>query len=332
MDLSGLGVVGRSVSDYYTADLHLGHVRIPELADRPYPDADAMNEDLTRRWNRTVAPRDTVYVLGDVALGRIADSLPLVARLHGKKILVPGNHDRCHPMNPRAGEWRDRYRDAGFDKILPVNAPGSVGPFPVTLSHFPPAGDSQDVDRYELWRPCGERWTVHGHVHGRWRQHGRCINVGVDAWGGYPVPADSLAALIADGPADLPLLPWEPPYLGLDGTHGHAIDCTMVAGELGEMANYGCTCGRRPAQAAAPVVADRVYRREHVTYSKPGTTHGARAYHWEHPTRDGVSACGRATLCQEVSADPATVEHIMRCGRPGCRQRWARQAGIEGGA
>jgi calcineurin-like phosphoesterase family protein len=123
MDLSGLRVVGRSVSDYYTADLHLGHVRIPELADRPYPDADAMNEDLTRRWNRTVAPRDTVYVLGDVALGRIADTLPLVARLHGKKILVPGNHDRCHPMNPRAGEWRDRYRDAGFDKILPVNAP-----------------------------------------------------------------------------------------------------------------------------------------------------------------------------------------------------------------
>jgi len=34
------------------------------------------------------------------------------------------------------------------------------------------------------------------------------INVGVDAWGGYPVPEEELAALIKAGPRDLEVLPW----------------------------------------------------------------------------------------------------------------------------
>ena len=54
-----------------------------------------MNKALIERWNDSVHPDDTVWVLGDVALGRIDETLPLVTELNGRKLLLTGNHDRC---------------------------------------------------------------------------------------------------------------------------------------------------------------------------------------------------------------------------------------------
>ena len=39
--------------------------------------------------------QDIVHVLGDVATGRRAESMPLIAQLAGRKILYRVNHDRC---------------------------------------------------------------------------------------------------------------------------------------------------------------------------------------------------------------------------------------------
>jgi calcineurin-like phosphoesterase family protein len=193
----------------WTADLHLGHTRIIELCSRPFSSVEEMNESLIRRWNEVVGPDDRVYVLGDVALGRITQTLPLVARLDGQKLLIPGNHDRCHPMyGPQANGWRRHYLDAGFAEIL--------GPFvfshrrDVVACHFPPAGDSRDADRFITWRPQSwrGRWHLHGHVHEKWRQRGYEINVGVDAWGGRPATEGEVNELILAGPRDLEPLPW----------------------------------------------------------------------------------------------------------------------------
>jgi calcineurin-like phosphoesterase family protein len=41
-----------------------------------------------------------------------------------------------------------------------------------------------------------------------WRQRGRQINVGVDAWAGRPVPEETLVELIAAGPAERDPRPW----------------------------------------------------------------------------------------------------------------------------
>ena len=105
---------------WFTADLHLGHANIIQYCDRPWPDADAMDRGLIERWNATVADDDEVWVLGDVAMGRIEESLRLIGELHGTKLLVPGNHDRCWPgRGDSAAEWVGRYRDAGFADVLP---------------------------------------------------------------------------------------------------------------------------------------------------------------------------------------------------------------------
>ena len=124
---------------WFTADLHFGHANIIRYCDRPWRDVDAMDRGLVDRWNATVADDDDVWVLGDVAMGRIDDSLTLVHELAGTKLLVPGNHDRCSPgRGERAAEWAERYRDAGFAEILPevveltlAGPPGAGLPLPV---------------------------------------------------------------------------------------------------------------------------------------------------------------------------------------------------------
>lgn len=200
------------MTTFFTADLHLGHARISELAHRPFSNVPAMNAHLIKAWNARVTEQDTVYVLGDVCMGPIQDSLDLIPLLAGRKILVPGNHDRCWVGHgKRADGWHARYREAGFDHILqpPILHALTGGPR-VKLSHFPYAGDSGTTDRYVEHRPWddGETWLIHGHTHGAWRQRGRQIDVGVDAWGGRPVSERALTEMITAGPADIPASKW----------------------------------------------------------------------------------------------------------------------------
>lgn len=106
------------MTTWFTADLHLGHRNIIDYCSRPFPDVDAMNDALIERWNDTVAEDDRVWVVGDFALGKITDTLPLVEALHGRKILVAGNHDRCWAGHGRRADgWTERYLDAGFDEV-----------------------------------------------------------------------------------------------------------------------------------------------------------------------------------------------------------------------
>ena len=229
---------------WFSSDLHFGHRNIIEYCGRPFADTDEMNHALIARWNEVVAPGDEVWVLGDVALGRIADTLPLVGALHGTKHLVSGNHDRCWPGNgPKATEWEARYLDAGFTSLHHGTATLEVGGRRVLACHFPYQGDSHDYDRHPEARPIDDgSWLLHGHVHERWRQRGRMINVGADAWDCRPVSDAALAALIAAGEADLAPLPGGVPIIDLDGATIHDLD--DVYDQVSERLIPGASWGR----------------------------------------------------------------------------------------
>jgi calcineurin-like phosphoesterase family protein len=213
---------------WFTADMHFGHERIIELSGRPFGSVEEMNEVIIERYNRVVGEHDTVWILGDVALGAIAESLPLLGRLKGRKYLIAGNHDRCfagaQPDPGRLARWKAAYIEQGaLTGVVtsagyiseppkfktPIRIPrlgGGLGP-PVTLSHFPYAGESDPArpDRYATARPVRrkgdtEPWLLHGHVHEAWAVSGYQINVGVDIWNFEPVDAETLAALIEGGP------------------------------------------------------------------------------------------------------------------------------------
>jgi calcineurin-like phosphoesterase family protein len=191
---------------YFTADLHLGHRNIISYCGRPFRDVDDMNAGLVDRWNDTVDPGDEVIVLGDVAMGRLRDSLALVARLHGRKVLVAGNHDRCWAGHRRGVKAATaRYRAAGFDEIWQGVVSLDLDGTPVRACHFPYHGDSHDHDRYVGHRPVDTgHWLLHGHVHHTWQTHERMVNVGVDVWDYAPVAEDVVASLVRDGSARAP--------------------------------------------------------------------------------------------------------------------------------
>ena len=193
------------MSVWFTADLHFGHGNVIGYSGRPFADADEMDDALIERWNAVVDATDTVWVLGDVALGRIAETLPLVRSLNGRKLLLAGNHDRCWSGHGRRAEgWTERYLDAGFAEVHQDALKIEIERRRVIACHFPYRGDSHDHDRYVEQRPVDTgAWLLHGHVHERWRQRGRMINVGVDAWDYRPVSETELATLIDNGPADI---------------------------------------------------------------------------------------------------------------------------------
>ena len=211
---------------FFTSDLHIGHVNIIGYCDRPYFSAQQMDRDLVVRWNNVVGPGDEVIVVGDLALGKLDLSLERARDLNGCKRLIPGNHDACW-AGRKGRAARSRYEDAGFevlDEWVRMELPGPRGPrsnHAVEVCHFPWAGDSYDGDRFDTWRPTDHgQWLIHGHVHDRWRQRGRLINVGVDAWGGLPVSEARLVELIVAGPQDLPPLAWN-----VDGAGRSLSEC-----------------------------------------------------------------------------------------------------------
>lgn len=191
------------MTTWFTADLHLGHRNIIDYCNRPFRDVESMNHALIENWNDSVAPDDVVWVIGDFALGKIGETLPLVSTLHGHKILVAGNHDRCWAGHGRRSDgWTERYVQAGFNEVLQGSTRVDVEGTSVVVCHFPYRGDSQSVDRYIEHRPIDKgHWLLHGHVHERWVQDGRMINIGVDATGFRPINAESIARMIRSGPA-----------------------------------------------------------------------------------------------------------------------------------
>ena len=192
---------------WYTSDHHFGHQNIIRYCDRPFPDADAMDNEMVARWNDVVVDSDEVWILGDLVMGGKTQGLAgHVARLKGQKILVPGNHDRCWQGNKdHRWERADYYHIGGIHKIFDNPETHTIAGQTAHLNHFPHKLDERNDMKFAHWRPQDNGgWLLHGHIHDKWRQRGRQINVGVDAWHFAPVPEHTIAELFRRGPANAP--------------------------------------------------------------------------------------------------------------------------------
>lgn len=171
---------------YITSDMHFGHVRIIDFCDRPYGSLEEMNEALVTLWNETVKPEDFVWVLGDAVMGKRDETLKYIGRLNGTKVLIPGNHDYCHPMHKKSALWTDKYIEAGFadvtQTIVDLDDYGQNPDLKIKMCHFPKALGEYDDRDFEKWAPKEFDILIHGHVHDTWKVNDNQINVGMDVW------------------------------------------------------------------------------------------------------------------------------------------------------
>lgn len=193
------------MTTWFTSDTHFSHQNIIRYCDRPFSDTDEMDEAIIRNWNELVSPEDTVYHLGDVALGPIEKSLAKVGRLNGFIYLKTGNHDRPFMRYGKADEqkWWKEYQKV-FDVVIDWDGASYVrlGDTEVAISHFPFTGDHTPTDRHSEWRPV-DRGTplIHGHTHTPDRLTFSAngtpqIHVGMDAWDFRPVHESDVLHLL----------------------------------------------------------------------------------------------------------------------------------------
>ncbi|WP_144722218.1 metallophosphoesterase [Cellulosimicrobium sp. TH-20] len=187
---------------HFTSDLHVAHRFVSET--RGFASVEEHDEALADAWRSVVRPRDSVWVLGDVAVSSPARALALLATLPGEKHLVWGNHDGGHPMHRDAHRKAARYLDVFAS--AQAFARRRVDGREVLLSHFPYDGDTKgrEADRHGAYRLRDEGVPLlHGHTHAddhlTWSRRGTLqVHVGVDvvAHALAPVSLDEVAATL----------------------------------------------------------------------------------------------------------------------------------------
>jgi calcineurin-like phosphoesterase family protein len=158
---------------FFTSDQHWGHHNIIDYCHRPFDSVKEMDEAMAENWKDTVRGRDTIYLLGDVAMSDGYQKL--VKSLPGTKYLIFGNHDK---------KLRKTWKDWGFlwakdVHYLRVDGGMKKGGDEVWLSHY----------AHLSWNK-----KFHGSLHAFGHSHGGLKNpsnlscdVGVDSWNFTPV-------------------------------------------------------------------------------------------------------------------------------------------------
>lgn len=186
------------MSVWFTADLHFGHRLV--AGHRGFEEnVDEHDARLVANWSRVVRSDDQVWVLGDISVSSPTYALGVLRDLPGRKHLIAGNHDGCHPMHRNSHKVQRHYLEV-FESVQPF-ARRKIGGEYVLLSHFPYNKDRHEV-RYTQYRLRDEGlWLLHGHTHqADQRREGREIHVGVDAWNLTPVHLNTIVELMKEQP------------------------------------------------------------------------------------------------------------------------------------
>jgi calcineurin-like phosphoesterase family protein len=102
------------MTTYFTSDTHFGDPRVLRIDRRPFPDLATHDAALVENWNAVVEPDDTVWHLGDFALGPPPERVQaLLSALNGQKHLIVGNNDG--PSTLAAHGWLSTAHYAEID-------------------------------------------------------------------------------------------------------------------------------------------------------------------------------------------------------------------------
>ena len=138
------------MTTYFVSDTHFGHKNIIRMDRRPWETVDEMDNALIANWRRTVKDQDTVYHLGDVALGLAP--LGYLLQLTGQIRIIPGNHDAL------LVEQAERIHDETSGRVqvvAPLIELKGVASSTLWLCHY----------ALEGWHHRHKTLHLHGHTH-----------------------------------------------------------------------------------------------------------------------------------------------------------------------
>ena len=156
---------------WFTSDLHFGHasilyfcpkrrekmgITLEELQNDKIGAVEKMDKYLIDLWNSTVKKQDTVYFLGDFCLQNKEYTEKILNKLHGKKHLIVGNHDKSLKGLENYFESVSQIKEAKFtnNQFKFINPEET---FCVEMCHFP----------LMTWnRRNNGSVHIHGHMHG----------------------------------------------------------------------------------------------------------------------------------------------------------------------
>ena len=129
---------------FLTSDSHLGHFNICKYCHRPFQSRSEMDHTLIKNWN-VVVPEDGIVVhCGDFMLPHnedIKEYNKYLNQLHGRVLLLRGNHDRA------SLDWVSDKLIAVRDQAMIV-----VDGVKIFAQHYPCAAFNGD-------------YHVYGHIH-----------------------------------------------------------------------------------------------------------------------------------------------------------------------
>ena len=129
---------------FMTSDSHLGHFHICKYCHRPFQSRSDMDQTLIKNWN-AVVPEDGIVVhCGDFMLPHnedIKEYNKYLNQLHGRVLLLRGNHDRA------SLDWVSDKLIAVRDQAMIV-----VDGVKIFAQHYPCAAFNGD-------------YHVYGHIH-----------------------------------------------------------------------------------------------------------------------------------------------------------------------
>lgn len=174
---------------WFISDFHFGHNKPFIYESRGFSSIEEHDEELIRRFNSIVNPKDVTYHLGDFCWMSVNRYL---SRLNGRLIIIYGNHDKTLREFLKAHPERVDAAYEGYHNMYI----GSKQP--ITLCHF--AMHSWEKSHYNAMH-------IYGHHHSKTDFGGKTLNVSVDSLDGYPISEKRLLQYMAQRPDN-----WD--YLG----------------------------------------------------------------------------------------------------------------------
>lgn len=148
------------MTQYFISDLHFFHGNILNMDKRNFENITEMQNYIIDTWNSKVKEEDEVYILGDLSWEKGPKTFELLTKLHGKLILVEGNHDAWYLDDPRFDDYIFEYV-TNYEEL-------SIDGKTVIMSHYPmPFYNHQ----FQTKNNVPTTYMLYGHVHNTYDEY-----------------------------------------------------------------------------------------------------------------------------------------------------------------